>query len=426
MKRLFQTSTESVWRHRDLRIAAPARALSILGDEIALVALMLHVHDLGAGARGVMLLLISAAVPTVLLAPLAGSLADRVDSRLLLVTASLLQVVVCVALAFTAPLWGVYLLVMALQAGQAVVNPTWQALVPRIVGEAELGQAMGATQALSTLAAVAGAPLGGLLSGLGGQRLPLLVDAGTFLALVAAALLVRTRRAGRHDAALRTADRPRALDGLRVIRADRLLWPIFVALFAYIVVGEATNVVEVFLIRDHLHGTSVQYGLVGAVTTAGIVVGSLLAGRIRRTPRRVVVVVVGAAVQSLALLLAGLVPSVLALAVVYSTLGVANGALNTSTGTLVFTRVPDAVRGRVGAALNGGSRACSIVALALGGLAGSELGAAPSFVLFGSLALVVVGWLALRVLPLRDVAPPEPAESTAPAERAPVGAANGS
>src|SRR4051794_18843375 len=181
MKRSFQTS---VWRHRDLRIAGGAKALSLLGDEIALVALLLHVHDLGAGARGVTLLLISAAVPTVLLAPWAGRLVDRVDSRTLLVGSAAAQAAVCTALAFAGPLWLVYLLVVALQAGQAVANPTWQALVPRIVGEPGVGRAIGATQALSTLAAVAGAPLGGLLSGAGGQRLPLLVDAASFLVLL--------------------------------------------------------------------------------------------------------------------------------------------------------------------------------------------------------------------------------------------------
>jgi MFS family permease len=406
MKQLFQKmSNDSVWRHRDLRIAAPGRALSILGDEIALVALLLHVHDLGAGMRGVMLLLASAAVPTVLLAPWAGRLADRVDSRHLLVSSSLAQAAVCVALAFTAPLWAVYLLVMALQAGQAVANPTWQALVPRIVGEREVGPAIGATQALATLAAVAGAPLGGLLSGIGGQRLPLLVNALSFLVLTGAALLVRTRRAGRRDALISDDAPGGALDGLRVVRADQLLWPIFVALMAYIVVGEATNVVEVFLVRDHLHGSSVQYGLVGAVTTAGIVVGSLLAGRVRGAPRQVVVVVVAAAVQSLGLLFAGVVPSVLLLCVAYTSLGVANGALNTTTGTLVFTRVPDAVRGRVGAAMNGMARAFSIAALALGGLAGAVLGPATTFVVSAALALIVVAWLAVRVLPRRHESP---------------------
>ena len=231
--------------------------------------------------------------------------------------------------------------------------------------------------------------------------------------LAVAALLVRTRRAGRRDALISDAAPGRALDGLRVVRADRLLWPIFAALMAYIVVGEATNVVEVFLVRDHLHGSSVQYGLVGAVTTAGIVVGSLLAGRVRHSPQQVVVVVVAAGVQSLGLLFAGVVPSVLLLCVAYTSLGVANGALNTTTGTLVFTRVPDAVRGRVGAALNGMSRAFSIAALALGGLAGAVLGPATTFVVSGSLALVVVGWLALRVLPRRHE-PPIPARPPAP------------
>ncbi|GAB3589805.1 hypothetical protein GCM10027446_03200 [Angustibacter peucedani] len=395
-----------MWRHRDLRIAGPGRALSVLGDEIALIALLLHVHDLGGGARGITTLLVAAALPTFLLAPWAGRLADRVDSRVLVVSSAAVQALVCVALAFAGPLWLVYALVVALQAGQAVANPTWQALVPRIVGEAEVGRAIGATQALSTLAAVAGAPLGGLLSGLGGQRLPLLADATSFALLVVAGFAVRTRRAGRHDVATRTDDvRPHLLDGLRVVKADVLLWPVFMTLMAYIVVGEATNVVEVFLVRDTLHGTSLQYGLVGMAATAGIVVGSVLAGRVDGSPRRTVVVVVTAAVQAAAVLAAGLAPSVAVLVGVYALLGVANGALNTSTGALVFTRVPDAYRGRVSAALQGLSRGFSVAALALGGAVGSLLGPPTTFVASGAACLVVTAALALRVLPLRRTPP---------------------
>ncbi len=401
MKRLFRKSATSVWRHRDLRIAGPGRALSVLGDEIALIALILHVHDTGAGTRGVMLLLAAAALPTVLLAPWAGRLADRADSRLLTVTSAVAQLAACAALAFAGPLWLVYLLVMALQAGQAVSSPSWQALVPRIVGEAEIGRAVGATQALTTLAAVGGAPIGGLLAGLGGQRLALLVDAGTFAVLAVAALAVRTRRAGRHDASLATADAPapRALDGLRAARADVLIWPIITALMAYVVVGEATNVVEVFLVRDALHGTSVQYGLVGMAATLGIVGGSVLAGRADGARRLVLVTVTAATVQAAALLGAGLAPTVAVLIVVYGVLGLANGALNTSTSTLVLTRVPDRQLGQVNAALNGLARGFSIGALVLGAWVGGVLGPQRTFVVSGVACLLVAGWLAARVRP---------------------------
>jgi MFS family permease len=416
MKRLLHTWRGSVWRHRDLRIAGPGRALSLLGDEIALVALLLHVHDVRAGEAGVVALLAAAAIPTLLLAPWAGRLADHADSRLLVVASAVAQAAVCVALAFAGPLWLVLALVALLQVGQSVASPTWQALVPRIVGEAEVGRAIGATQALMTVAAVAGAPLGGLLSGLGGQRLPLLADALTFAVLACAGAAVRTRRGAASDlpsSATSAADgAPRAhpLEGLRVVRADILLLPIFVALMVYIVVGEATNVVEVFLVRDALHGSSVQYGLVGMAASAGIVVGSLLAGRVDGTPARTVTTVVAAAAQAAALLTAGLAPSVAALLGVYAALGIANGALNTATSTLVMTRVPDAVRGRVGAALAGLSRGFSVAALVLGGVVGTALGPARTFVLSGALALAVAGWLALVALPRRRADAPAGSE----------------
>lgn len=407
----------SVWRHRDLRIVGPARALSLLGDEVALIALLLHVYDVGGGPRAVTLLLVAAALPTVLLAPWAGRLADRTDSRALMVGSALLQSAVCVALAFASPLWAIYLLVMLLQAGQAVAGPTWQALIPRIVGEPDVGRAVGATQALMTLAAVAGAPLGGLLVGVGGQRLPLLADAATFAVLAVAGAAVRTRRGGRiapvaqqdaavphacapHACAPRAAA-PRALDGLRVLRADVLLWPIFAALMVYIVVGEATNVVEVFLVREALQGTAMDYGLVGMAAAAGVVAGSLLAGRARAAARLVVVAVAAATVQAGSLLMAGLVPSVAWLLAVYALLGVSNGGLNTSMSTLVLTRTADAVRGQVLAALNGLSRGFSLAALALGGWAGSVLGPRGTFVASGAACLVVAAWLGVRVLPRR-------------------------
>jgi MFS family permease len=419
-------AARSVWRHRDLRIVGPARALSVLGDEMALVALLLTVHDTGGGARGISLLLASAAVPTVLLAPWAGRLADRWDSRVLTMTSALLQGLVCGALALSitgevpAHPWLLYVLVALMQAGQAVANPTWGALVPRIVGDVETGRALGATQALTTVAAVAGPALGGVLTGLGGAQLPLLANTLTFAALAVAGALVRTRRGERvllrpgrlvtdrstqqhrslGEPPLRHT-KPHALDGLRIVRRDAVLWPLFSGLMAFVVVGEATNVVEVFLVRDALHGSATAYGLIGMAAAAGIAVGSVLGGREATTERRLRWIVLAAGVIAGSVVVAGLAPSLLVLGAAWTLLGVANGALNTSTSTLLLTRVPDASRGQVIAALMGASRAFSIGALALGGIALSVLGARGTFVTSGLLALGVTGVLAVRVLGVR-------------------------
>lgn len=410
-----------MWRHRDLRIVGPARALSVLGDEMALVALLLAVHDTGGGATGISLLLASAALPTVLLAPWAGRLADRWDSRFLTVTSALTQALVCVVLALSisgevpAHPWLLYVLVALLHVGQAVANPTWGALVPRIVGDVETGRAIGATQVLTTLAAVAGPALGGVLTGLGGARLPLLADTVTFAGLALAGLVVRTRRGvpvsrrrtaqDRVDAASDPAlaarsapSKPHALDGMRIVRRDLVLWPLFTGLMAFVVVGEATNVVEVFLVRDELHGSATAYGLIGMAAAVGIAAGAVLGGRDADTSRRLRWIVLSAAAMAAAFLVAGLSPSLVVLGGAWAVLGVANGALNTSTSTLLVIRVPDASRGQVIGALMGASRACSLGALALGGFAAGTIGPRATFVVSGALALAVTVVLAVRLL----------------------------
>jgi len=68
---------------------------------LAVVALVLRMHDSGGGAGWVAAVLLADAVPIALLSPAAGVLVDRFDTRRLIVVASLAQVGLCTALAFT-------------------------------------------------------------------------------------------------------------------------------------------------------------------------------------------------------------------------------------------------------------------------------------------------------------------------------------
>ena len=64
-----------IWTSRDVRLAVPAVALSVLGDAMAMVALTLRVHASGAGPYAVAGLLLCFALPVVLTMGLAGSVA---------------------------------------------------------------------------------------------------------------------------------------------------------------------------------------------------------------------------------------------------------------------------------------------------------------------------------------------------------------
>ncbi|MEO7260025.1 MAG: MFS transporter [Jatrophihabitantaceae bacterium] len=184
----------SLWRVRDLRIVVIARAISLLGDELALVALLLRTQGEGNGAWPVVALFAGRRPPLVLLAPLVGPLVDRVDSRRLLLVSGCGQLACCLALAWLPGQPAVLALVAALGAGQAVNSATWQALLPSIVGIDRLPAALGISQATSTVAGIAAPMIGGLLTGLYGAGVPLLLDAATLTAVALAGLTIRTRR----------------------------------------------------------------------------------------------------------------------------------------------------------------------------------------------------------------------------------------
>jgi MFS family permease len=68
--------------------------------------------------------------------------------------------------------------------------------------------------------------------------------------------------------------------------------------------------------------------------------------------------------------------------------GVAGGMLNSLIGTLVVTRTPDHVRGRVLATVGGTARGFSVLAMAIGGLGGQFLGTRATFVICGVLGVL--------------------------------------
>ncbi|HYO18233.1 MAG TPA: MFS transporter, partial [Dermatophilaceae bacterium] len=155
----------SIWRHRDLRLLIPALTISLIGDALAMIVLILRVHDQGGGTAGIAVLMIAFALPTVLAMGVAGRIADRFDSRPVLLVSSAVQLLACAGLASFENRWSTYAFVILLQSGQAVSNPTWGALTPRIVGDEEIGRVLALQQSLRAVTGIAGAALAGLLVG---------------------------------------------------------------------------------------------------------------------------------------------------------------------------------------------------------------------------------------------------------------------
>jgi len=378
---------------RDLLIALVGRMTSTFGDEVALVALTLRLQADGARPYEVAVLLAAGILPLLVLARPVGRLVDSHDSRRLLVGSG------ASAAACTAPLIvvhsfvGIVVLVALLGTAASVSGATWSALIPRIVGEDHVAEAVSAQQSLNALVLVGAPAVGGLLAGAFGAGLPLAVDAATFVVLTGAAVLVRTRR---RPAGLELGDRSaRVRGGFEVLLGDQVLAPLTIGVGLVVLLVGMVDVVLVFLVRATLHAGAVWYGAAEAAWVAGMVVGSVGAGLLVTERVQTWATIAGAGVACAALAPFAVVPTVWMLLPLSVLGGIGNGYAGACFSALLVSCTPDAERGRVSAAANGALGGAQGVSLLIGGAVAAALSPRAIYAMAGALGVAVAIGVAL-------------------------------
>ncbi|HEX6871745.1 MAG TPA: MFS transporter, partial [Micromonosporaceae bacterium] len=264
--------------------------------------------------------------------------------------------------------------------------PTLAALVPEMVGRENLPKAMSISQTASGIGMLIGPALGGLLIGSVGVRLPLLIDAATYLALAVAGVAIQTRRGGRpaRAAAQPTSANAAATAGVPQaattppspvpaaawrLRDDRQLTILAVAFTAVIAAVTAVNVVEIFFVRETLGSTELMYGLVAGAWTVGVLAGAWPFGRVTGADHQLVrttVLLMGG--LSLVVLVSAGVPAAVWLLPIYVVGGVLNAGLNVLSGVVIGRRVPSAFRGRAAGTFAGAANLANVVGYVIGGV----------------------------------------------------------
>lgn len=397
-------------RWSDVHLSAVARGISFGGDLLAATTLTLALQSAGAGGPAVSALVLATFLPLVMLAPLTGRLVDRVDSRLLLVTVGLAQVTVATALAYAGRLAVIVALVGLLSCGLAVTQPVLAALLPAMVHQDDLPQAVGITKNATSIAALAAPGLAGFMVGQFGARVPLLVNAASYLAIVAAGLLIRTRHGGTRTP---TGAGPSGPDQRRGLTQDPLLRTMTLAVAGTLTGVSAINVIAVFFVRDTLGASATMYGLVTTTWTAGLLGGTWLLSRTIRRVRSDATLVRSAlamlAGTSAVILAAAAVPSAFWMLPLWVVGGALNGGQSVICNVVIGRRVAPELRGRAFATYTAAAQGTSMVGYFTGGQL-LELVSPRPLVAFTGLAGVLTA--ALFMIPLYGCVKPEAGPTT--------------
>jgi MFS family permease len=402
-------AAELLRRNPDLRRLWLASVVTAGGDWFAVIPLLALLHELtGGGLAGGLVLAADTAVFALLL-PYAGTLADRLDRKRIIVTAdsasagfALLLLLVHGAAAVPVAV----LAIGAIAAAKAFSEPAAVAATPNLVAPEDLGTAnvvFGVTWG-STLAV--GAALGGLGSALFGAQACFVLDAVSF---VGSAVLVGAMRVPfqqPREQHTRLGLRSELRDAAAYARSDRRVLALLTAKPG---VGFANGALVLFpLLATDLGTGTAGLGLLYAARGLGALLGPLVLGR-RGRDERLLRVVVPLSIGSCGALYVGVAGApVLWLVLVLVTLAHLGGGANWTASSYGLQRlVPDAVRGRISSA---DFMLCTLVIAINQAVAGvlSETVATRTLVAaFGGASVVyAAGWLAatrsLRPAPLES------------------------
>jgi DHA3 family tetracycline resistance protein-like MFS transporter len=170
-------------------------------------------------------------------------------------------------------------------AATAFFNPAFDAIVPDLLPAADLAQANALDQFVRPIAfRLAGPALGGWLVASLGVGSAFALDAATFLVSAAAVASMRHRRI---EAANSGASITREIrEGFAFVRGRTWLWGTLVsAAFAYLVFMGPTEVLLPYVVKNDLHGSASDLGLVFAAGGLGAILSAVVCGA-RGLPRR--------------------------------------------------------------------------------------------------------------------------------------------
>jgi MFS family permease len=287
-------------------------------------------------------------LPILLFGPVGGMLADRYSKRKLLVLTQAFMGLVALVLAIldltgVVEVWHVYVLALLLGLGTAVDNPTRQSFVIEMVGRDDLPNAVGLNSASFNLGRVFGPALAGLLIEVFDTGPVFLLNAVSFLAVIYA---LTRMRADELQPAPRAGRGPgQILEGIRYVRSRPDLLMVLALVFFVGTFGLNFQLTTALMATEVFGMGAGEFGLLGSIMAVGSLAGALLAAR-RGRPRLRLLLLAAFAFGAVEVL-AGLMPTYLAFAVILVPVGLTALTFITAANSTMQLAVDPVMRGRV-------------------------------------------------------------------------------
>lgn len=382
--------------NRNYRLFIVGQVISLSGTWMQSVAQAWLVLRLTGSGTALGLVIALQFLPVLLFGPFGGVIADRFPKRRLLLatqTVAMTQALVLGTLVITGAieLWMVFAMAAVFGLVTAIDNPARQTFVLEMVGPANLTNAITLNSVVINAARVVGPALAGVLIAVVGIGICFVLNAASYVAVLAALLLMRTGDLNPAPTQERAKGQLRA--GFAYVRSTPEL---LIPLLMMAIIGTLSYEFQVILplvAERTFDGGAGTYGTLTSAMGVGAVVGGLATAGRSGTPSSTALVR-AAALFGFVILLAALAPSLWLEVVVLVFVGAASiNVLATGNTTLQLRSAPE-LRGRVMALWAVAFLGTTPIGGPIIGYIGEHAGPRIGLAVGGSAALVAsfVGW----------------------------------
>jgi MFS family permease len=400
----------SVRKHRNYRLFFMGQVISNTGTWMRRVAQAWLVLSLTGSPVSVGILALCQFMPFTLFSLVAGVVVDRLDAWRTVLGTQFTQMILAatmaiVALAGVAEAWHVYVIAALMGLVQVLDAPSRQSLTFRMVGPAELPNAISLNSGLFNGARIFGPALAGVLIAAVGSGVCFAINAGSYVAVLAGLLMMRPEEFHPHG----RRERPRILEGLkeglRYARQDQQIWLMLGLVFVMSTFCLNFNVLLPVLAKHTLHAGPETFGVLSAVFGVGALIGALVSAHVSRAT--VGTTALGSAGFALCELLIAPMRNTIVIAVLLFLAGVCFTTWASNSNSLIQLASPDHLRGRlIGIyffAFAGTGTAGGILSGWLTAAGGTELAFAVAGI--AGLSISTYVWVRSRAVPLVEEEP---------------------
>jgi Major Facilitator Superfamily len=393
----------AVLSQRDFRLLCCGQLVSLLGDQLFLVALPFVLLSGRHDARRLGVVLLCLGLARAVSVAFGGGLSDRFRQRMIMLYTDLARLVLTallavIVLATSQPLLAIAVLATGLGLAQGLFLPSSYSIVPQLVDDEHLVAANSVISAQTNASTLVGPALGGVIVAGASAGTALLIDAVTFGVSALSLALIRMRgrtRGGGKEGGPAVEDRPAdpSYRGFLSYLVRSRLLPFSAAMTFVVNLGYVgiTEIALPALARERFTDPAFAFGLLLTGSALGAIGGAVFAHRILARRSAALLALAAGMIEGTTILLVPVGPGIVGSWLELLVVGFAGAVVNVFFVSALQRTVPREYLGRAMSLLLLAAFATSPASYGLVAFLVTTYGPTPAFVFGGTATIVAFG-----------------------------------